>query len=472
VILNKKYYKKYFINLIKYLNSINFPFLYYLPSLLKRDFRNDFVYTKKNCNFFSLRNFNNNILISDKKNFLESEVCFISHYVGIINKKNPDYDFYYGKLFQEFEKKNIKFSIILINHTEETLGEVHRKFVKSQINRIFINNKFYIIKDLKILVYIFYKFISFKLFNIRKPKKIKNLSDFYNIGLKDFVSSRNTIKLTDNIKFILNKMKSLKNLIITYEGHVFENIIFKYTNKKKIKSFGYFFSVIREFKNSIFYNIGKLYRPNTILTSGKVISKYLKKNIEFNNEKIFTLGSEKYYNEKFRSRKNFKKAKLKVLVCPEGLYSETISMLELIKENISKKNKVEYLFRMHPVIDEKTIKEKFNNKKIKFSKNKNILKDLNQCDVILYSGSSVSIQAINKGLIPIYYHKDKYLFSIDPVFQINDLKVKNVMDLNKLLNLILKNNKSIYEKKSKIQKYCKDYFTKLDSENLIKELKR
>ena len=472
MIINKKYYEKYFINLVKYLNLIKFPFLYYLPSLLKRDFRTDSVKTKKKYNFLPLKNFNKDISINENFFFLDSEVCFISHYVGIINKKNPDYDFYYGKLLQEFKKKKIKFSVILINHTEETVEEIHRKFAKSQINRIIINNKFLLVKDLKILFYIFYKFILFKLFNINKSKKIKNLSNFYNISLKNFASSKDTIKLTNNIKLVLNKMQNLKNLIITYEGHAFENIIFKYTNKKKIKSFGYFFSVIREFKNGIFYNIDKSYRPNLIYTSGNVITKYLKKNINFKNKQIFTLGSDKHFIKKFKPRKNFKKGKLKVLVCPEGLYSETVSMLELIKKNTIKENNIDYLFRMHPVIDKNIIKEKYSSKKIKFSKNKNILKDLNQCDVILYSGSSVSIQAINKGLIPIYYHKDKDLFSIDPVFQINELRVKNENQLNNLLNLILKNNKSIHKKKLKIQKYCRDYFTKLNSKHLFKNLKK
>ena len=172
MILNKKYYKKYFTDLVKFLDLINFPFLYYLPSLFKRDFRNEFIPSTKNYDFFLFRNLNKDILINEKKT-LDTEVCFISHYVGIANNINQDYDFYYGRLLQEFKKKKIKFSVILINHTEETLEEVSRKFAKSQINRIIVNNKYNIIKDLKILVYIFYKFIVFKFLNIHKPKKIK-----------------------------------------------------------------------------------------------------------------------------------------------------------------------------------------------------------------------------------------------------------------------------------------------------------
>ena len=62
-------------------------------------------------------------------------------------------------------------------------------------------------------------------------------------------------------------MKSLKNLIITYEGHAFENIILS-TPTKKNKSLG-IFSVIREFKNGIFYNIDKSYKPNLVLPQEK-----------------------------------------------------------------------------------------------------------------------------------------------------------------------------------------------------------
>ena len=86
MIINKKYYETYFTNLVKFLNLINYPFLYHLPLLFKRDFRNNLVLK---INFFSLINFNNDILINKKKNFLETEVCFVSHYVGIVNKKNP-----------------------------------------------------------------------------------------------------------------------------------------------------------------------------------------------------------------------------------------------------------------------------------------------------------------------------------------------------------------------------------------------
>ncbi len=83
---------------------------------------------------------------------------------------------------------------------------------------------------------------------------------------------------------------------------------------------------------------------------------------------------------------------------------------------------------------------------------------------------------LSKQLTKVWYRfiiiKIKIYFQLIQFLQINELTVKNEMELNNLLNLILKNNKSIYKKKLKVQKYCKDYFTKLHSENLFKKLKR
>ena len=58
------------------------------------------------------------------------------------------------------------------------------------------------------------------------------------------------------------------------------------------------------------------------------------------------------------------------------------------------------------------------------------------------------------------------------IFQINELKVSNEMELGNLLKLILEKNIFIYKKKLKIQKYSKDYFTKLNSESLVKKVKK
>tara|TARA_B100001063_G_C16769478_1_gene560720 strand:+ start:1820 stop:3301 length:1482 start_codon:yes stop_codon:yes gene_type:complete len=475
--LKKRYYKKYFSILVNFLNKIDFTFLYYIPGLFLRDFRNNHDKSKKiSVNFFR-GIFDKDIIIKKNELLKSSSICFISHYVGAINNKDLDHDFYFGNLFKILNKKNFKFSIILINHTDEKITDIYKKFNKSNLNRIILNDNLNIIRDFKILFYILFKFVEFKLIKSRKYYIFKKSKHFkVNLNLKAFLSASNTIKLTDNIKSILGNMSDLKNLFATYEGHPFERIIFNYCKKNQIKSFGYFFSVIREFQNSIYFNINKNFSPDVIFTSGNLISKNLKKYVKYKNDKIITLGSPrklKKKNSKFYKSKNIKK--LKVLVCPEGLYSETKLMLNLVREiSLKKNNKIEYIFRTHPVIDKSVLKnEIYTNPNIKFSKNKDILKDFANCNVVLYSGSSVCIQAVLNGLLPIYYHKKNSIFSIDPLFEINRFVIKNRLDLEKILNnLILnKENTRVKIRLKKIQKYCLEYFSKINLNSLIQNLK-
>ena len=63
--------------------------------------------------------------------------------------------------------------------------------------------------------------------------------------------------------------------------------------------------------------------------------------------------------------------------------------------------------------------------------------------------------------------------SIDPLFEINRFVIKNRFDLEKILNnLILnKENTRVKIRLKKIQKYCLEYFSKINLNSLIQNLK-
>ena len=140
---------------------------------------------------------------------------------------------------------------------------------------------------------------------MRKKNLIKlsnNEKKFINnkINLKLFIKSRTNLRLNDNlIKILDQNKKKNKKILLTFEGHFFERIIFKYCNENKIHSFAYFFSIIRKNKSSVFYNFGRKYMPNSILTTGPVIKKYFNKNFKqgtINN--IIDIGSSKVEKKK------------------------------------------------------------------------------------------------------------------------------------------------------------------------------
>ncbi len=458
------FYKKYFLKINYILKKINFDFLYYIPCLYKKDLRKDKISIIKVKFNFLISLFRKNYLVDDPNYLFNSKICFISHYVGN-NISDKNYDFYYGELFKKLKIKE-KFFVILINHTNESLYDIQKKFRKSKIKRAYINNDFSLFFDsfsiLKIINKYFIFLIKYKNRNSAVLKKI-NL----NFNLNLFLSSRFTYKISENIIKILKISKNLKHLILTFEGHAFERIIFNYAKKNKIKSYGYFFSVIREYKNSIYYNFNELYQPDIILTSGYLAKKDIEINQQF--KKIKILGSNKNTDriKKFNIYK--KKNKKTILVCPEGLYSETNQMFDLINDNLFNFEKFHFIFRTHPLINVEDYKKKLKNKKICFSKNNEIKDDFKRSDFILYKGSSVCISAIQNGLIPINIKTTKNKFSFDPLYQINKFNVNNSKTLIKIIKVIDKEKFKINIKNQlkDIQNYSKLYFQKLNP-NVLK----
>ncbi len=463
-------YQIYFTKLNRSLRKLNNQFLYYIPDLYKKDLRKDKIpIIKVKFSFFKSL-FRQNYLLEDFQKIKRAKMCFISHYVG--NKiEDKDYDFYYGNLFKNFKTK-IPFYVILINHTSENLDEIKAKFNNSKITRVYINNNFNIFSDFQSILYITQEFLLFKIKNLIHHKKLTHSDKInYNFNYRYFLSSRFTYKITRNIIHILNKSKNLKNLMVTFEGHAFEKIIFNYCKKKKIKSIGYFFSVIREYKNSIYYIFNTEYQPDTVLTAGFISKKDLKLNSPLKNIEI--LGSNKNLSKIHEFNILKSKNVITVLVCPEGLFTETIKMLKLINNNLLYKKNIKFIFRTHPLIDVlRDFKENIINKNIIFSKEKNIINDFKKSDIILYNGSSVCIQAAMSGLVPVTFNNDVKHFSLDPLYKINKFIIKNPKTLLQMINLIDKNKFTVKFKikLKKVQKYCYLYFQKFDQKILTKSI--
>ena len=100
--------KKYFNYISKILKKIKLDILYLVPEIYKYNQRND-IQDNRYRNFFNnLFFFNDEYIFQNKKKFLNSEIIFISHYVGnTFNDK--DLDFYYGSLFKFLKKKKFIF---------------------------------------------------------------------------------------------------------------------------------------------------------------------------------------------------------------------------------------------------------------------------------------------------------------------------------------------------------------------------
>lgn len=457
--------QNYFKNLKNILRKINFIELYSLPSIFKIDLRNDQLF---NYNSFKKNIFQKKYIINSIEKFSSSKIIFISHYLGNIKSKKND--FYYGNLFKYLEKKKIKFSVILLNKTDQLPSNIIKQYQNFNIGTAVVDNYYNPLSSSYVLVRIFYIYIKF-LFKQRKinfNKKEKKILE-QKFKFSNFLDSRNTIQLFLNIKKIINiSIPNLKKIILTYEGHSFEKLIISYCNKKNIHAVGYFFSVIRDFDTSIFYSMGEKFNPKSVWVTGRKIKKYFKKKLKTNkvHTNIEVIG---YSRQIKKYEKNFDKNKT-ILFCPEGLYSETLQMFRFASNLKKKFPYLRVIFRTHPEIESFFIKKLSDiDNNIKISKNK-LDKDLNNASILVYRGSSLCINAIHANILPVYLNLNDQI-NLDPLFQINKFKVSEPEKFMIILNF-LSNKKKFNNYLNSLKQYANLYFENFNYSKIYKMLKK
>jgi len=465
---NNLKFRNYFIKINQVLEKYNNKFLYYIPNLYKQDLR--WNKTPLKITNFLKSMFAQSYLYDNFDKIKKAKICFITHYVGN-NIVDKDDDFYYGSLFKNFKLK-IPFYVLLINHTDESLIDIKKKFKNSKINRVYLNSNFNLLAYFIVTFKITKEYLYFLVRNFINRKKIKYLDNIkINFNYNFFLNSRFTLKISNQIIKILAKSTNLNYLMITFEGHAFEKIIFNYCKTQNIKSFGYFFSIMRQYKNFIYYNLAKDYQPDVVLTSGDAAKKYFKLNTHY--KKIETLGCDRDLSKKkrFNILKNKRNRKLTILVCPEGIFSETIEMFNLINNKTLNDNNFQFIFRTHPVINiGNDLQKNLINENIIFSKESDIKKDFEKSDIILYAGSSVCIQAAMLGVVPVNYRNKNSSFSLDPLHEVNNFVVYNNINLKLKINSIFRNrfNKKFNNQIFLIKKYSSSYFKKINQDVLTK----
>ena len=439
----------FFLSRYKNINPKQINFLFYINYFLKilLNLSQLFFYFFR---IFFLRNLNN-IRKKEKYNCI-----IISH---IINKKNfeNNIDSQYCGIEKKFSKKKTIF--FYLNHIKLRKFSQSKKF-KSNSNFFFNNNfiDFKIYKKIIIQIFCEFYFLSKK---ILKTKD--NFKKIFYIRCSQYTLSLSTVKnmiLFYNLEKIILENK-IKSIVITLEGHPYEFLVFLLKKKYKINVFAYQHSLVTNTHFSMFLDIDKNLSPSKILTNGEVSYNFLKKKID--KKKIIILGS-----NKFRNRNKFNlKNNSRCLILPTGLESETLELLKLCCKCLeNKKNKFEFILRLHPHIDKKKFVEENKHllSKVKISNSLKLDKDILLCKFVLYRGSSSVVEAMQQGLIPIYFYDNNNQIQIDPLWQ---LKSKNMVKNHKELFSTLKKNNIINN--HKIQSYinfANKFYTPVNLKNL------
>lgn len=416
----------------KFVNSRNLNFFFYLSYIFELG-KN----LTKICLFFFKIIFSKNYF-NINKNFY-SKTIVVSHLTNLNNfKKNIDTQ-YFGieKVFGK--KKSIFFYLDHINTSDSKKSSL----LKIKKN-IFINNYCTDISTYKKILFNITKEFFF-IFN--KIKKNNNFEKKFYLECAKYLLSLSTVKniiLYYNLEKLIIHNK-VKNILITLEGHPYEYLIFLLGNIHNINVYSYQTSYITKSHYSMFLNIGNNFLPTKILANGKIGYDFLKK--KFSPSKVILLGSNKYKKKITRKKIN----NFNILALPSAYEGEASEFIELcyrcLQEN--KNLKIKIIFRLHPQIDKLNFVKK-NSKildkehRIKIS-NTNLINDINLCKFALYRSSSAIVDALQQGLIPIFFNEKKTNFQSDPLWQLKSkIIVKNYFQLFTVLNNKSTQNKREY----------------------------
>ena len=402
-----------------------------------------------------------------KHNFLKKITNYLNYFkdIKIFNEriKNKNYELiildnfskeiqlkrksnYYSDLNLILEKKNIRYINLFKNFSNK---KIEKEKIKK--NQIILDNTHNLFFEILLIFKILGRKFYFELFIFLRKIRLNNNSKYFlkkAISLKNIASSSYTLRLCRQIERYIKHLNP-KYFVLTIEGNSWEKILIHHIKNKfkDIKIIGVQFSAIYENDYPLKKSIGKIYEPHILICKDYMNYLNIKKLKLFKNSKVIYNNLNIVEKKTKKIKKKFNK--IKCLVTPEKNISEILSILDFINDLSIKNKSISFYLRLHPNLESSIVSQvkKKCNKNIIISKT-TLLNDLNNCNVLIYRGSSICIDALKKGLRLVYYNNSK--FNIDPI---KTLEIKNnyFFNIKQFLN-ILKTKQKINQN---IDKYLK-----------------
>lgn len=398
------------------------------------------------------------------QNCIKPDVLFVSHLTNKQQLNNNDCDVYFGNIPSQLLDKNINSSIVLINHTKVSKAEVLNANTDGKIPRILLDSSLDVSSEIKL----FFEQLRSK----RKLKFILKELHVDTVIAKDVLRHQlssdtfNALRIARKIADIVKK-NSIKSVVLTYEGHAWERLVFYYVRmvNPDIKCFGYQHAAICEYQHAIKRSLHQKYNPDAILTSG-LVAKEIFSQRQKNEGTMICIGSTKslILDLVIGQRQC-------CLVVPEGSVSECLVLFEFSLSYARRYSRQKFIWRLHPLLSFKRLKKRSAMFKklpsnIRLSEG-SLDGDIQKCDSVLYRGSTSVINAINAGLKPIYYRQATSELSIDPIYKYKE--GKEIVQSEEELGYALYKHMDIKTKQS-LRKFAQNFYTPLNLQALIKAI--
>ncbi|MHB8108397.1 MAG: glycosyltransferase family protein [Syntrophorhabdaceae bacterium] len=277
------------------------------------------------------------------------------------------------------------------------------------------------------------------------------------------------------IKGLVKKIK-VETFLFTYENNPWEKMCMMAIRKysQATKTIGYQHSVVPQASANAFisqYEADIIPTPDRILTVGEKPKKIMEKYGYFKNGKIEPACALRF-EYLFRSKAYTRKKEGHILLALEGL-DETHRLMNYAMTQLKGNSYFQVRYRTHPEMPINKFEKRLVfplNEVPNFHLTGNVLlkDDLKWADVVLYWGSTVSLEALISGRPIIRYNMDTVLDN-DPLFECNHLKwvVTDTMSLSETIEQIYRlDDESYFKAWTMAKQYLSDYFFPVTPERM------
>jgi hypothetical protein len=390
---------------------------------------------------------------------------FISHILNH-DQVNEKSDFYFGKLPNDLVNNGRSVVIASLVHFKFNYSWFETNFIEGGLPRVFFSDT--IKKNIEIEVHQRARKESKILKDLSKKESdsfVKNLLNFASVEAMSS-GTHSALRLSYQIKDLLKEIRP-KTIIVTYEGHAYERIIFATARdfNPNIKCISYQHSCVFRLSNAMRQIMKEQYNPDLILTSGIEGKMELQNSLKSENIAINVLGSIRGLSDSSLRIDFFKKC---CLVIPEGFKSECYSLFKFSLKCAVLSPHIKFIWRLHPSISFQDLIDEypeFNDlpSNICLSKN-NLEEDILNSAWALYRGSTSIFKAISLGLRPLYLMMSDEI-SIDPLYKMENWKII-ISDYNSFSSCIALDIDSDFQNHREnvlmAKIFCENYFSKID----------
>lgn len=282
-----------------------------------------------------------------------------------------------------------------------------------------------------------------------------------------------------SIKRLLRKIK-IHTFIFPFENQSWEKItvlaLRKYSPTTKIIGYQH----TRVMKALLNYFPGKAEKniipiPDKIITVGKEPKRILEKYGNY-KEDIVKEGCALRYEYLFRTNIIERSKKYKILVALPLSIDESVKIINFLYKSLHKETKYTIIFRSHPLLPFEKIKERLKivlSKNFQASKNTSMKEDLKNSDILIYTLTTVCIEALMIG-IPVIHIDLGEPINADPLFECNHLKwtSRHEKELLKAINEIYSLSNEEFKKQQRLaRKYIESYFLPVTDDRMEEFIK-